>query len=298
MQGWKIIFLIVVIVLITACTTTPITCNKPYLKVGKECCLDTNDNSICDKDENAESGEILVPVVNNKEEAENVAKLFLVQWERKNYDQMYDLLAGSLTGLKSKEEFVWLMEHEEFNTLFNSLRYEGIVFEGDNTAFVQYTIGSTSLDVKAPSMELVRINSLWKVNALGDLFIHPCGDNMCSENEWYDDPYISHFVGNLNEGDCPLDCFSKEVILQMGTLEQVGFFGHNFAIKLVNLTYISNTNQLLAGVYVNGRVINIDRDFLEKIEDNIYLNLIYGDTGGGTARIALLNKDFNEIEEE
>jgi len=28
-----------------------ITCNKPYILVGTECCLDQNDNSICDKDE-------------------------------------------------------------------------------------------------------------------------------------------------------------------------------------------------------------------------------------------------------
>jgi hypothetical protein len=28
-----------------------VTCNKPYIKVGKECCLDINDNGICDKHE-------------------------------------------------------------------------------------------------------------------------------------------------------------------------------------------------------------------------------------------------------
>jgi len=28
-------------------------CNKPYIQVGTECCLDNNDNAICDKDESA-----------------------------------------------------------------------------------------------------------------------------------------------------------------------------------------------------------------------------------------------------
>ena len=28
-----------------------IICNSPYLRVGSECCLDQNNNSICDKDE-------------------------------------------------------------------------------------------------------------------------------------------------------------------------------------------------------------------------------------------------------
>jgi hypothetical protein len=34
--------------LLTGCTS----CNKPYIKVGNSCCLDNNDNNICDKDEN------------------------------------------------------------------------------------------------------------------------------------------------------------------------------------------------------------------------------------------------------
>lgn len=28
-----------------------VVCNEPYIRVGADCCLDTNDNSICDKDE-------------------------------------------------------------------------------------------------------------------------------------------------------------------------------------------------------------------------------------------------------
>ncbi len=43
-----LIFLLITFVFITGCTT----CNKPYIKVGNECCLDNNDNSICDADEN------------------------------------------------------------------------------------------------------------------------------------------------------------------------------------------------------------------------------------------------------
>src|SRR3989344_692516 len=30
-------------------------CNKPYIQVGSECCLDENDNKVCDKDETIES---------------------------------------------------------------------------------------------------------------------------------------------------------------------------------------------------------------------------------------------------
>ncbi|MCX8195436.1 MAG: hypothetical protein N3G22_05035, partial [Candidatus Micrarchaeota archaeon] len=33
--------------------TPSIVCNPPYIQVGKDCCLDHNNNSICDKDEPA-----------------------------------------------------------------------------------------------------------------------------------------------------------------------------------------------------------------------------------------------------
>ena len=46
------VFLAIIIVFISGCITTETVCNKPYYeyKTG-ECCLDENDNKICDKDE-------------------------------------------------------------------------------------------------------------------------------------------------------------------------------------------------------------------------------------------------------
>jgi sporulation protein YlmC with PRC-barrel domain len=38
---------------ITGKITQEIVCNPPYIRYGKECCLDTNNNSICDPDESA-----------------------------------------------------------------------------------------------------------------------------------------------------------------------------------------------------------------------------------------------------
>ena len=35
------------------------TCNLPYIKVGSECCLDKNDNKICDRDEQGETNWLL-----------------------------------------------------------------------------------------------------------------------------------------------------------------------------------------------------------------------------------------------
>jgi hypothetical protein len=50
-----IIVLLVLGLVIFGCTSTPqqtpVVCNPPYIQVGTSCCLDQNQNSICDKDE-------------------------------------------------------------------------------------------------------------------------------------------------------------------------------------------------------------------------------------------------------
>jgi len=47
--------LLILALFVTSCTnsttTSKVVCNKPYILVGTECCLDRDDNSICDKDE-------------------------------------------------------------------------------------------------------------------------------------------------------------------------------------------------------------------------------------------------------
>lgn len=50
----KVLYFIVilsVLITVTACTGPRVVCNEPYIRVGTGCCLDYNDNSICDDDE-------------------------------------------------------------------------------------------------------------------------------------------------------------------------------------------------------------------------------------------------------
>jgi len=44
------VFILVLFVFLSGCLGQP-TCNKPYILVGTDCCLDSNNNSICDNDE-------------------------------------------------------------------------------------------------------------------------------------------------------------------------------------------------------------------------------------------------------
>lgn len=49
-----ILILMILSLLILVGCQQKVVCNKPYILVGKDCCLDKNNNSICDKDENPE----------------------------------------------------------------------------------------------------------------------------------------------------------------------------------------------------------------------------------------------------
>ena len=56
----KFMLLSILLIIVAGCSTTPqneanakdkIVCNSPYIRMGLGCCLDSNDNNICDKDE-------------------------------------------------------------------------------------------------------------------------------------------------------------------------------------------------------------------------------------------------------
>ena len=52
------VLMIMCIVLMSGCTTEKkegVVCNPPYILVGNECCLDQNNNRVCDNDETKET---------------------------------------------------------------------------------------------------------------------------------------------------------------------------------------------------------------------------------------------------
>lgn len=71
-----IILIIISLFLISGCAQEQkVVCNKPYILVGTSCCLDQNNNNICDKDEVEEKpDEVKTPVVEKKEEPEAVER--------------------------------------------------------------------------------------------------------------------------------------------------------------------------------------------------------------------------------
>lgn len=61
-----IALLIILSFILVSCNNKP-TCNKPYILVGDDCCLDKNDNRICDKDEGSISNPIQGYAVKEKD---------------------------------------------------------------------------------------------------------------------------------------------------------------------------------------------------------------------------------------
>lgn len=52
MKNLVLTFAVLAVILVSGCITqNPLVCNKPYILVGNSCCLDSNGNSVCDKDE-------------------------------------------------------------------------------------------------------------------------------------------------------------------------------------------------------------------------------------------------------
>ncbi len=67
---WMIPLVIILgaLVVLNMAPSSQIVCNKPYILVGTSCCLDENNNSICDKDEIATKQKAIVGVSETQEQ--------------------------------------------------------------------------------------------------------------------------------------------------------------------------------------------------------------------------------------
>jgi len=78
--------LIISIFLINSCTSQnqQVVCNKPYILVGNSCCLDKNDNGICDNDETQKKETINnVPQINESKKIEEKKEVIQTKEEQK-----------------------------------------------------------------------------------------------------------------------------------------------------------------------------------------------------------------------
>ncbi len=50
-SSFSMVFVFLLTLLFFGCVSDTVECNEPYIRVGSDCCLDKNENNICDSDE-------------------------------------------------------------------------------------------------------------------------------------------------------------------------------------------------------------------------------------------------------
>ena len=149
---WVLISLIPIIVfIISGCTSPQVSqeeidqelCQGSYFeyKTG-ECCLDTNSNHVCDKDEKEIEKEEVTTSTNLKEDANKVALLFASTWEKEDYESLYDFFTPELQSQKTKEEFVRILIFTKGDDLTEllSVRLDNLEIIDDSNALAYYRV--------------------------------------------------------------------------------------------------------------------------------------------------------------
>jgi len=122
----KIIILILFLTslfLISGCAQQ-ITCNKPYILVGTECCLDNDNNGICDKDELKEEElveETVEEEVEKPEADEELEEEKLIEQTKQTY-AVNDLKAN-LDKVFWKKNKIWSLMNESSNENVSFYKY-------------------------------------------------------------------------------------------------------------------------------------------------------------------------------
>jgi len=159
-----ILIMILSILILSSCATSQPICNAPYYeyKAG-DCCLDTNQNQICDIDERT--------TMNVEEQMTIVAEKFARKWEQKDFGAMYDLFTPDLQQQKSRQDFIDVLNFKESKTSV-VVRLDRVSKESDTVGYAYYSVSSSIYDSKAPAMNLIEISpGEWRVNGLKKYFL-------------------------------------------------------------------------------------------------------------------------------
>jgi hypothetical protein len=153
--------LIMLTILVAGCSTVEEPkqlCNAPYIEfMAGECCLDADNNSICDSDETVvETTENSTP----KEDPEIVAVKFANALEKGDYSYVYSRLNPRLKNKRSESEFDSVMSYvASFEPA--AMRLDDVKVISENEAYAYYTISSGIVKTETPTIEMVYFNDKW-----------------------------------------------------------------------------------------------------------------------------------------
>ncbi|TKJ17034.1 hypothetical protein CEE44_00680 [Candidatus Woesearchaeota archaeon B3_Woes] len=175
----KIIFIILFLFLI-ACEqrqVVKVTCNKPYILVGASCCLDNNDNSICDEDEVNE--EILTEKTtldeNEEKKFRETAEDFGRFVEQDKFGDIYDMLHSRHQKYKTRDEFIYLYPKFKGRDTYRSVILKQIDMESDEIAIAYYDVTFyNGYQETSGSIYFNKENGEWKLDSFGIIIFAGC----------------------------------------------------------------------------------------------------------------------------
>ena len=271
-----------------------IICSKPYILIGSSCCLDRNDNKICDNDEPEAFQQNATVAIGGKNLAETTALRFERTWEAKDWNSMYNLFPDDLKKLKSKERFTKIATKFASGEKPYIIRLNDVKLDNESLAYAYYTksYSGTDTERKEPAIKLERAENEWKVeafinyfNACDEFSRECCGNKLCEKNEG---------VHSLkNHSRCASDCFELERYVGKNKKEaDFSFLGKEYHIQILNFTESEKGNILK--LKYNGREFTLeessygDYPINHNIESNVYVKFRYLNN---VITITLFNKD-------
>lgn len=110
MKRLFLILLTILLFLISGCGETTSICDKPHILVGYECCLDENDNSICDTDEIKEAVDKPIEETIIRKQKTEKCDLFIDDYCCEYPESQYSL---TISGLCEGEKELYLEKEEK-----------------------------------------------------------------------------------------------------------------------------------------------------------------------------------------
>lgn len=250
-----------------------IVCNKPYVLIGNSCCLDKNDDAICDQDQQEE-------FLNN--EAETTALKFAREWEAKEWSSMYDLFSDDIKKLKSKERFVKTATKLSSREKPYVIRLDELKQDNEATAYAYYTKSYTENAAirKQPAIKVIKDKDAWKLeafknyfNACDELSVGCCGNKLCENAE------SAHKSTDYLR--CSSDCFELNRYLDRDKKEtDFSFLGKTYHFQILNFIESTESSSTLTLGYNNKEFTLSESSYSSyptdhKVDDNVYVKFRY-----------------------
>lgn len=271
-----------------------IVCNKPYILVGNSCCLDKNNDEICDKDQQEEFQKNEPAAVDQKQMADTTALRFARAWEGREWSPMYNLFTDELKELKSEERFVRAATKITSREKLYIIRLDELRQDNKSIAYAYYTKSYTAsgAERKEPAVKIVQDEDEWKVETFVNYFKacdefseKCCGNKICEKTE------SPHSLKNYSH--CPSDCFELDRYVDKSKKEtDFTFLGKEYHLQILNFTESLEGNTLK--LKYNDQEFTLDEgsygdySISHYLRDNIYVKFRYLNN---VISITLFNKD-------